>query len=127
MKYIKTFESEQQKPYWYIDGDYKTVCETVKKYLTYQQYKLFLKATWSWWGGYAAHIEKHNKVNGALICQFGQDDYDFSLWILTPDRPLSIAQVYYNTHNYIFQGELRIEDNKLIKDRLMRDAQKYNL
>lgn len=122
MKSYNTYilENTNHKSCWYIDGDYDTVCKTVKMYLTYQQYKFFLKTT-------SAFTEKDYNVSGAFISKFGQDDLDFSFWIIRPDMPLTKAREYYDSNNYIFQGELRIEDNKLIKDTLMRDIEKYNL
>lgn len=51
----------------------------------------------------------------------------FSLWFVEDDDDKKTAERHISEYNYIYKGELKLVDNKLILDELDMDVKKYNL
>jgi len=131
MKYIKTYEENTKyidvddNYCWLISGDKNEIIDIYKLFvaqldsdlhITLDNNTLINGLTNSTFKIFGTYIYFDNKSRGAL-----------SYWTIYGDEDKKAADKYNKDNNFIFQGELKLINNKLFLDTLQRDANKYNL
>jgi len=120
MKYIKAYEyAKKSEYYWFIWGDYKTFCDVVKEFLYPKQYEHFLRSSDTY--------KFDESVVGGFITQNSKKKDGYLFWICHSLENMKEAEEYFEFEGDIIAGELKLIDNKLVKDTLYRDIRKYNI
>jgi hypothetical protein len=113
MKYIKTYEDNETKKWWYIDGDYENICKVIKNFLGMERFYKFFSIS---------EFDRLRKTsNGCYITKTGK------FWICHSTENKIKAERYIEDRGGDIAGELKLIDDILVKDTLYGDVRKYNL
>ena len=127
---FKLYENQDNKKYWYINGDRDTIIKILLKYrnssLNEIRHEDIYKVIYT-----IQENPLYKKMFG-LFLGYSDEHYDFwpcynQQYDETPHYTRSQGKNYYTSNQYSFEGELKLVNGEIFLDDFEVETDKYNL
>jgi hypothetical protein len=135
MKYIKLFEKIEKDPenvFWIINGDFEYIVKVLRKFLKNKKHRLdngYVDAEDRIAGRFEDNVKYDDRYNSSNIFGFylSHREDRYSYWVIDQESDVKEGRENYLMYECKFDGEIKLEDDKIVIDKFLVDVENYNL